>query len=398
MSETMLSCDVLIVGGGPAGLSVAATLDDDISTIILHQDKEIGKPVRSSGGTFLSDVERLGIPRHLYQEVDTVDFYSDNERAHFPLEENNKLAVLDVTGTYKWIAERSKNKNRKLFLSSKFLSTYVNDEKEYISTIRSRTTDATKIKSKYIIDASGVQCAVLESLSLAKKPSRVGIGIELEYPISENDAGRGILFVGNCALAGYGWVFPTPDHMLRIGIGVIQPDTDISPRELMEKFIKSPELSRFGIKVEGEPVCVNAGIIPSVQYDPKLVFGNVIRVGDSANFATPTVGEGIRICMDLGELLGKELSRSIKSNSASPLRRYEKTCRKMLSKNYWLGFQINKRISRYKAPDWDRNVRRLRHVEQDQFASLVRCEFSPGISFAIIWKVIRRKIASRFAS
>ncbi|MDC1320213.1 FAD-dependent monooxygenase [bacterium] len=59
MTAQTLECEVLIVGGGPAGLSVAATLPDHVSTIIVHQDAEIGKPVRTSGGCWLDDVEPL---------------------------------------------------------------------------------------------------------------------------------------------------------------------------------------------------------------------------------------------------------------------------------------------------------------------------------------------------
>jgi digeranylgeranylglycerophospholipid reductase len=65
MDTPSLSCDVLIVGGGPAGLSVAAALPDDVSSVIVHQDQEIGRPVRTSGGSWLKDVERLGILRAL---------------------------------------------------------------------------------------------------------------------------------------------------------------------------------------------------------------------------------------------------------------------------------------------------------------------------------------------
>lgn len=392
-SESDLSCDVLIVGAGPAGLSVAATLADDVSVIILHQDKEIGKPVRSSGGSWLSDVERLGIPRDLYQEITSIDFFSDNECAHFDIE-HQKLVVLDITGTYNWIAEKSKNKNRKILLSSKFMSTYQSTEGGYVSTIRSKTTHAKNIKSKYIVDASGVHCAVLNALSLGTRPSRVGVGIEYEYPLMGNAPHRAILFVGNDALSGYGWILPAPDQKIRVGIGVIHPDTEVSPKELLKNFLESSALAKFGIEIDGDPLTVNAGTLPSVSYEPKLVFGNVIRVGDSANFATPTVGEGIRICIEMGEFLGQQLSQAIKENASKPLSLYEKKCRKTFLKDYWLGFQVNKRIASFTMSDWDRNVRRLSRLEENQVASLLRSEFSPVLALTTFWKIIGRKIFS----
>ena len=75
MQSDPLECDVLIVGGGPAGLSVASYLGDQFSSILVHQDAEIGKPVRTSGGTWVRDMKRLGIPENLYQPIDTLDIF-----------------------------------------------------------------------------------------------------------------------------------------------------------------------------------------------------------------------------------------------------------------------------------------------------------------------------------
>lgn len=393
MPDTQLTCDVLIVGGGPAGLSVAAALPKDVSVIIVHQDRDIGKPVRTSGGSFLADVTRLGIPKEYYQTIDTLDFYSDNEFARFPLA-THKMVVLDITGLYQWLARKSEHKNRQLFLASKFITTAKKAD-HYVSQIRSREAKDLSITSKYVIDASGHPCAVLESLSLGNKPDRVGVGIEYEYDIGDNDPNRAILFVGRDALSGYGWVFPTPDNRLRVGVGVIHPDTEASPRDLYKQFLASPALEKFDIKISDKPLETNAGIIPSIAYDPKLVFGNIIRVGDSANFATPTVGEGIRICIEMGELLGRQLGKAIKSNSTKPLAEYEKKCRKAFSKNYLIGFLSNKKMSTYAPNDWDSSIRRIRRLNENQVTALIRSEFSASMALSALWKLIKHKITPR---
>ncbi len=49
-------CDVLIVGWWPAWLSTASTLWEDYSSIIVHQDNEIWKPIRTSWWSWLSDM------------------------------------------------------------------------------------------------------------------------------------------------------------------------------------------------------------------------------------------------------------------------------------------------------------------------------------------------------
>ena len=153
MTAQTLEYEVLIVGGGPASLSVAATLPDKVYTIIVHQEAKIGKPVRTSGGCWLDDVERLGIPPKFYQVMDHLAVYSDNKETYFQVKDD-KLVVLNITDLYQWIARKSDHKQRQLMLTTKFLSTTKTKDGGYLSTIRSRHTETTQIKSKYIIDGS----------------------------------------------------------------------------------------------------------------------------------------------------------------------------------------------------------------------------------------------------
>ena len=57
---------------------------------------------------------------------------------------------------------------------------------------------------------------------------------------------------------------------------MIHPDTDVSPEKLMLDFLTSDDVQRFGLDLTRE-YDVSAGTLPSVAYDPELVFGNVIR-------------------------------------------------------------------------------------------------------------------------
>src|ERR1700722_10640494 len=99
--------DAIIAGGGPAGLSAAEVLArDGHSVVVLEQNHEIGAPIRTSGGSFVDELDALGIPPHLYHPVGRGRFLSPNKSAvfHYPIP---KFCVMDVRGVYQYLAERA---------------------------------------------------------------------------------------------------------------------------------------------------------------------------------------------------------------------------------------------------------------------------------------------------
>ncbi len=385
----MKSCDVLIVGGGPAGLSVASFLVDNISSIVVHQDLEIGKPVRTSGGSFLRDMKLLGIPEQYYQVIDQLDYFSDNAEARFDVA-TDKMVVLDITGLYQYLASLSDDKNREILLGTKFLKT-VEQDGCYVSTIRTRDGGEEKIESKYIIDASGWHCAVTSQLGFVERPDRLGIGTEYEFRQDDYPNNRAILFVGSPVLSGYGWVFPTNYNTVRLGVGVIKPDTDASPRDVMEKLLESGFLDKLGVKVPADYE-VNSGILPSEPFEQNVIFGNVIRVGDAANCATPVAGEGIRIAIEQGRSLGALLSKAIETNSDRPLDYYEKAYAAKYARDYRIGFWANQRITRYSPKDWDKSVVRLSKLDEQQMTELLRSRFHLKSILRTVGLHLKRKL------
>ena len=59
-----LTFDTIVAGSGPAGLSAAETLAArGRSVVVVEQNHEIGSPIRTSGGSFVADLEALEIGR-----------------------------------------------------------------------------------------------------------------------------------------------------------------------------------------------------------------------------------------------------------------------------------------------------------------------------------------------
>ncbi len=380
----MIETDILIVGGGPAGLSVSAQLKG-LSSVLVHQDREIGKPVRTSGGSWLADVERLGIPEDLYQRVDQLDVFSDTRELSVDIRDA-PCVVLDITRLYQWLASKATSE---IHCATKFLRTE-KVEGGYVSTVRTPGKGEWQIKSRQIVDASGWHCIVLESLGLNTKPVRDAVGIEYEYPVENFDMNRAILFFGSFALSGYGWAFPTNYGTIRLGVGVIRPASDESPRDMMNKLLASNQLARMGIPApEGEHV--NAGTIPSVAYEKELVYGDVIRVGDSANMATPTLGEGLRICIEQGRLLGDALSKQ----TPRALKAWERQANGTLALKYRVGFWVNQAAAKYTTANWERSLKRMEKLPPAELMAYFKNDFSTGMIVRRVALLVWRKMKDR---
>ena len=119
-----LECDVLVVGGGPAGSSAArAAAKKGAKTILIEEDPEIGKPVQCAEGIgkYLIPFLPFKIPKHLLKwDIKGMTFWADD----ILIERNGGIwagYTIDRSEWDKWLAELAVNEGAQVKCNSKLV-------------------------------------------------------------------------------------------------------------------------------------------------------------------------------------------------------------------------------------------------------------------------------------
>jgi digeranylgeranylglycerophospholipid reductase len=376
--------DILIAGGGPAGLATAGNAAlRGAKVLLVHRDAEFGRPVRTSGGTWKSDMLALGLPPYVLHEIRRVTLSSPKHQAFFEYDSDNCPVILDVSAAYQFLADRARQAGAELMTGCAYRRLLEHNGNGTLSEIEDRTSGVFEVEAAHIVDASGCPRAVLESAELGVRPPRFGVGVEYGFEQADNADDRVHLFVGDrFAPSGYGWAFPTGRGILRVGIGVIRPDTPRSPAELMQIFLESKEPERLGLKL-GKLVDKHFGVIPSEGLQKKFVHGRIVTVGDAAGQALALVGEGIRFSIEAGQRLGNCLADIVCDGAQldTLTTNYESWWNAKYRRRFTAAQLANGQFAKFRDPQWDAGTKIARRLGGNELRNILRMEFNRNEAF-----------------
>lgn len=369
--------DVLIVGGGPAGLSAALTAaQSGLRVAVFEKSKEIGYPIHTSGGSWIEDLRALGVPEKFMSPVTEGLFVAPSQRAFFSY---NKAfsCVLDVRGLYQYLAEIASHAGARIFIHSIVEGPLFTDGRVSGLVVR-RHGEKQQLHALLVIDASGASCVVGRKAGLTQGFKRLGIGAEYDLFAPEWPAGRvAFLFGSHVAPSGYGWIFPHGDRRVRVGVGVISPDSSADPKVYLDRFVSGERL--FKKELAGASrLEYHAGTIPSEPCLDRTVADGLLVAGDAGGLISILLGEGIRFAIDIGRMAGQVAAEAIKQGdvSATFLTRYEKRWKKKYQLNFRIGALINRRLATYSDKQWDEKIALLAGLDPLTVVDLLKGNFS----------------------
>jgi digeranylgeranylglycerophospholipid reductase len=373
----MVDYDIAVVGGGPAGLSAACSAAKFKAKVILFEkDESIAHNIRTSGVTWIEEIEKLGISKEHYNPIKNYSFISPSNEVIIR-GNTAKSCVLNVRSVYQHLAFLAAEAGSEIMVRSNVINIALNSENR-ISGLKASTPKGDMvIGSRLVIDASGFNSSIARRLGLVSEWKRYGIGAEYECYCENVDRETWILMVGRkYSDAGYAWVFPLSENRVRIGVGVGRPESNTDPLQKLNSIIdkKLKPLDKMG-KIQ--PIELHYGFIPNEGLRTSTVSDGLMLVGDSAGQANPLVLEGIRYAIEFGMLAGEIGAKSLARNSnKESLLEYERIWKSRVESKINSALKVQSRWIGLSDEDWDREIEILRDLSSEEFLDFVKAEFT----------------------
>jgi geranylgeranyl reductase family protein len=352
-----VTCDVLVVGAGPAGAAAAITLERaGVTTIVIDKARFPRDKCCGDGLTTLAlrELEALGL------EPERVDGWFDVDAAWLRSPSGREVCLpLPGTGRYAAVAPRFEL-DAELVAVARRAGVDVRDGHGFAG-VEAVTADGVDIAVDGLgTDGSGiVRCRYVVAADGMWSPVRKAVGATIEGYRGEWHAFR--QYAGNVTgpaakhlivwfeadlLPGYAWSFPLPNGRVNIGFGVLRDGGrkvgDMA--DLWRDLLARPHVQEAlgdGFALEGRHT---AWPIPARVDAISLTAGRVLFVGDAAAATDVMTGEGIGQALLTGRLAAEAIAAELDAPSAV-VARYERD----VAHHLFADHRMSKRLGRVLA-------------------------------------------------
>ncbi|MHA1550811.1 MAG: NAD(P)/FAD-dependent oxidoreductase [Candidatus Heimdallarchaeaceae archaeon] len=351
--------DLIVVGGGPAGLlSAISASKKGVSVTLLESKNVIGRHEHCAGLLSidgLKSLDLLNLPSKVIQNKDIrgSKIYSPKGEL-IVVQKNEPIAwVVDRAGFDSHLSSQAIELGVNIRTSSRVLT--VKRTNNHLKYILGKKSTTQKTKSKMTILAEGRFPALNEKFNLPS-PSRNDIVYASQFIMSGvKDIEREFveIYQSNSLVPGFfGWIIPIDENRAKVGLGVTNPPASKMLENLINKHpILKQKLS--SAKIEKRM----SGAIPIGSYIKKTYADNVLVVGDAAGQTKPTTGGGVIFGGLAAIIAGDVSSQAIKNEDFSSkfLSEYEKRWKKEFRKN----LDVMKLVRNYLNSLEDEHVEKL---------------------------------------
>ena len=357
-----LKTDILVVGSGPAGSSVARyAAEKGAKVVFLERRKEVGVPVRC--GEFMPCVDEIG---KMFPKAESIEETFDIP-SHLRVRETTAIRLVDPKGRNtdlpfigyttdrdrfdQYLADQAVKAGAELIKGCKFEGI-----KDGVA-----VTEKGNIDYKVIVGADGPGSRVARELGLPRNRN--------PYPAVTAQA-KGdfepylVMYFGGIAPGAYSWIIPKKGQA-NVGVGFSPKFADGTLGQYFDIFAKKNNFEIMN-RLEGK-------YVPSEGPIAKTVTGNGMVVGDAAGHVISVNGGGIPLALIAGRICGEVAGDNI--TSSRPLEDYEKIWREVMLKPLKTA-AFNKKMAdtfAFGGSEW-RVSTCMRILGKRRMGNLIRCK------------------------
>lgn len=338
--------DVVVIGGGPAGLLTAARLaGEGYQVTVLEEHERVGAPTHCTGLVSAEITELYKVPDHLVLHRPTACLVMSPggavARFRSPGEE---LLVLDREALDQDLAAGAVQAGA-IVLTGQRVRAVVDRERS----VEAVTETGAVVRARAAVLASGISYRFHAQLGAEPPPVLQTAQLEVDARPAEAleiHLGRGL------APEGFAWVAPVRRReRSRIKVGVLLRG---DARRHLERFLARPEQAARLQEPLPEPVRRPVPVAPVRRsYGPRL-----LAVGDAAGLTKPVTGGGIFYSLLSAVLAADVLAGALRDDQLGPerLALYEARWRGRLMADLRAGTWFRRLIARLEDAELDRFV------------------------------------------